>query len=244
MFGNTIRKALVALALLAGVTLGLRTDAHSQTFSLFRESTRHPDMIVWGFGGGVNDNFARGTFTPPGASGQYLQGDYAAPEAHLLMEIPISTNFMFSPRVTYSHMGSVMHETDGGDAVPLNQNISVNYQILGADALLKYSIGDLYIIGGAGVAAAVKHSIAVGSNNLEDASRSGVSIPGTPEVIGIGQAGLGYDIPVRTNRMWISPEVTFNMPFVNLATNDASAGTLHLNTLSSRLSMKFSLGQP
>lgn len=243
MFGKTIRKALIALALLAGVTMGLRTDAQSQTFSLFRESTRHPDVITWGFGGGVNDNFARGTYTPSGASGQYLKGDYAAPEAHVLAEIPISTNFMFSPRVTYSHMGSILHETDGGTEVPINQQIAVNYQALSADALLKYSIGDLYILGGAGVAASVKRSIAVGSNSLEDASRSGVAMPGVPEVIGIGQAGLGYDIPVMTHRMWVSPEVTFNMPFVSLARNDETAGFLHLNTLSSRISMKFTLGQ-
>jgi hypothetical protein len=65
-------------------------------------------------------------------------------------------------------------------------------------------------------------------------------MPNVPLVIPSATAGLGFDIPVRTNEMWISPEVTYSVPLMNLAqgTND---GSLSINTLTTKISAKFAI---
>jgi hypothetical protein len=69
---------------------------------------------------------------------------------------------------------------------------------------------------------------------------SNQEMPNVPLVIPSATAGLGFDIPVRHNEMWISPEVTYSVPLMNLAQGSGD-GSLGIQTVTTKISAKFAI---
>lgn len=250
MLSKTLRTALGALAIAACSTLGMNT-VHAQTAMSSEPSTdltsrfysvpENSSRLVWGVGGGMNANMGYGDYHPAGSTATGTRnGTDFQPEAHLLLEVPVANNLAFSPRISYNNLSTKLNRQSG--STMSSGDVSVAYQTLGLDALLKYNIAGsgAYIMGGAGVAEAVKRSYQVGTSNTDQAAFSNQQMPNVPYIIPSATAGLGFDIPVRTNEMWISPEVTYSVPLMNLAQGSGD-GSLGIQTVTTKVSAKFAI---
>ncbi len=63
-----------------------------------------------------------------------------------------------------------------------------------------------------------------------------------PELMVSAMAGAGYDIPLTTDsKVWLTPELTYNVQLKSLAQGD-NDGDLRVNTIASKITLKFGLG--
>lgn len=240
MFMNSIRKTLGAVALAAVVTLGVSTTSQAQQVS------EHSDHFAIGIGGGVNTNMANGTFDPTNSGSTfYREGDYQAPSFHVMAEIPLADRITFQPRVSYNDYSSVLDDNGRGVTIDRGDFVGYSYKTIGADLLMKVKINSgFHALAGGSISKSIENRVARGVDNITAASRSQQSMPDAPEFYSLLTAGAGYDIDLSGGgrSMWITPEVTFNRPLVNLA-QGGSDGNLGTMTLASKVSLKFGLDQ-
>lgn len=232
---KSLRATLAAAALIAFGTF-TTVDAQAQ---MFGDRGREERMTI-GVGGGVNSNFGSGDFE----TNEFRRGSWHAPEFHVSAEIPVSQNISISPRVTYNDFSTRLNHSQT-EALPEARSTSMELRTIGGELLGKYSVvGGLHLLGGAGVAGVFERKMVSGSSVVAEARTSGSydEMASTSDVLVSGIVGAGYDIPVIEGSMWVSPEVTYNVPLHGYARNEAD-GNLRINSLQSKATLKIALGQ-
>lgn len=240
MFRNSIRSFIAAAAIAVASFVGT-SDASAQIMR--DEEVSRPQEVTFGVGGGLNLNMAGGDFNPmQTGAGSYGVGDYHAPSFHAELEVPVTSNLRIAPRIAYNDFSSVIDDDASGNTVAASDTRAYSYRTVGADLLAKYSVMDgLHLIGGGNVSVSTKRSYAMGVDNIQAASAS-MSEMDAPELFVSAMAGAGYDIPLTTDsKVWLTPEVTYNVPLKSLAQGD-NDGDLRVNTLASKITLKFGLG--
>jgi hypothetical protein len=240
MFKRSIRSFFAAAAIAIASFIGT-VDASAQ---IMRDDVvERPQEITVGIGGGLNLNMAGGDFNPmQTGAGSYGVGDYHTPSFHAELEVPVTSNLRLAPRVSYNDFSSVIDDDASGNTVAQQDMRAYSYKTIGADMLAKYSVLDgLHLIGGGNVSVTTKRSYAMGVDNVQAASASEASMD-APNLMVSAMAGAGYDIKLTTDsKVWLTPEVTYNVPLKSLAQGD-NDGDLRVNTLASKITLKFGLG--
>ncbi|MFI5263061.1 MAG: OmpA family protein [Candidatus Kapaibacterium sp.] len=199
-------------------------------------SVSWPHKLTLGVGGGVNGNFANGPYNIDQNS--YDHGFGLGPEAHVLLEIPVSDHFMLVPRVSYNVLSAAF--TDGAAAIagaPLLTNFAYDLHNLGVELIAKIAIDRFHFIVGPSVSAIIKKTYAHGNQSAADASAT--EIPGNRTAFASLGGGVGYDAPLNTkNTLWLTPEIFYAYPLTNLAED---GNTLHTSTLRGAMSLKFDI---
>jgi hypothetical protein len=238
---KSIRK-IVALAAIALASFATTTTADAQIMR-DRDASTSPHEITFGVGGGLNLNMAGGDFNPmqTGPSG-YGVGDYHTPSFHAELEVPVTSNLRGAARVTYNDFSSVIDDDASGNTVAAEDMRAFSYRTVGTDLMAKYTVIDnLHLIGGGNVSISTKRSYAMGQDNVQAASASQSEMD-APELFISAMAGAGYDIPLtQDSKVWLTPEVTYNVPLKSLAQGD-NDGDLRVNTIASKITLKFGLG--
>lgn len=233
---NTIAAASLALASIIAPSV---SDAQ-----IMRTEITQPSQMTIGFGGGINLNMANGDFNPMATGpGSYGRGDYHTPSFHAELEVPVSEALRIAPRLSYNDFSSVLDDDGQGNTVSMSDSRAFSYRTVGADLLLKYGVIEgLHLMGGGNVSVSVKRSYSTGVDNVQAASASSSEM-NAPELFASAIGGVGYDLPLTTDaKVWITPEVTYNVPLKSLAQGD-SDGDLRVNTLASKITLKFGLGE-
>ena len=236
---KSIRK-MIAIAAVALASFATTADAQIMREEMGSSSPRE---ITFGVGGGLNLNMAGGDFNPmQSGPGSYGVGDYHTPSFHAELEAPIAGDLRGAIRASYNDFSSVIDDDASGNTVDRSEMRAFSYRTVGADLLAKYSVIDnLHLIGGGNVSVSTKRSYAMGVDNVQAASAS-MSEMDAPELYISAMAGAGYDIPLTTDsKVWLTPEVTYNIPLKSLAQGD-NDGDLRVNTLASKITLKFGLG--
>jgi len=224
--------AMFAVASFAVFSMSTSADAQ-----MFSTQPTEPQAITLGVGGGVNTNMAFGTFNPSGGSG-YMKGNWETPTFHISGEFPVAKDLMISPRLSYNDFSSVLDNNAADQRVPESQMIGYAYKTVGADLLLKYSFaGPAHLLVGVNASKSVQRRVATGNHEIAAAYQSNDGLPNSTQFYSAIEGGLGYDIPVSTGKAWITPEVTYAIPFMNISTG--STGDLRVNTLTTRITLKF-----
>jgi hypothetical protein len=235
-------RSYIAAAAIAIASIATTTDVNAQIMRSEDASTS-PREMTFGVGGGVNLNMAGGDFNPmqTGPS-SYGVGDYHTPSFHAELEVPITSNLRGAARVSYNDLSSVIDDDASGNTVAQSDMRAFSYRTVGTDLMAKYTVIDnLHLIGGGNVSISTKRSYAMGQDNVQAASASQSEMD-APELMISAMAGAGYDIPLTTDsKVWLTPEVTYNLPLKSLAQGD-NDGDLRVNTLASKITLKFGLG--
>lgn len=234
-------RSIIAATAIAVASFTATTDASAQIMR--DEVSTSPQEITFGIGGGLNLNMAGGDFNPmQSGPSSYGVGDYHTPSFHAELEVPVTSALRGAARVTYNDFSSVIDDDASGNTVAESDMRAFSYRTLGTDLMAKYTVIDnLHLIGGGNVSIATKRSYAMGVDNVLAASAS-MSEMDAPELFISAMAGAGYDIPLTTDsKVWLTPEVTYNIPLKSLAQGD-NDGDLRVNTLASKITLKFGLG--
>jgi hypothetical protein len=234
-------RGFIAAAAIAVASLTATTDAGAQIMR--DEANSAPHEVTFGVGGGLNLNMAGGDFNPMQTGpASYGVGDYHTPSFHAELELPVTTNLRVAQRVTYNDFSSVIDDDASGNTVAAQDMRAFSYKTIGTDLLAKYTvISNLHLIGGGNLSISTKRSYAMGVDNVQAASASSSEMD-APELYISAMAGAGYDIPLTTDsKVWLTPEVTYNVPLKSLAQGD-NDGDLRVNTIASKVTLKFGLG--
>src|SRR5437016_2763800 len=106
MLSHLIRKTTgaLAIAILAFAMLAPNSYAQKGGTGVNNDGVTWPTSFTLGLGGAANDNWnGSGGYNPIDGAPLFTQSQgFAAPELHILAEIPIATNLMFAPRIAYN----------------------------------------------------------------------------------------------------------------------------------------------
>ena len=234
-------KKLIGISTLALVaTAGLTNHAMAQKggTGVMNGEVTWPTSFTLMVGGQANDNFQGNGAFDPGNGNSYTQSHgLANPEFHIGAEIPIASNMMFVPRLSYNDYSVRWDNAQGGVGAPL----AVSYLALGADLLFKYSLNSFHILAGGNVSTPVKATQAT-SYTIEAATQSTQTIPDKSNIIASLKGGLGYDIPLNgSNTIWLTPEAMYTYPITNFVQPPTHGSELFVTSLSGGASLKFSL---
>jgi hypothetical protein len=230
---KSLRATLAAAVIAFGSFVGT-SDADAQ---MFGDRGREERSTI-GIGGGVNSNFGSGDFE----TSEFRRGSWHAPEFHIAGEIPVTQSFSVSPRVVYNDFSTRLNHNMSGELSEA-RSTSMEIRTIGGELLGKYSVvGGLHLLGGAGVNGVFERKMVTGSNSVSEARTAGSydDMASTSDFLVSGILGAGYDIPVVENSIWVTPEVTYNVPLHGYARNEAD-GNLRINSLQSKATLKFAL---
>lgn len=230
---KSLRATLAAAIIAFGSFIGT-SDADAQ---MFGERGREERATI-GIGGGINSNFGSGDFE----TSEFRRGSWHAPEFHIAGEIPVSQNFSVSPRVVYNDFSTRLNNSQSGE-LDASRSTSMEIRTIGGELLGKYSVvGGLHMLGGAGLNGVFERKMISGSNSVPAARRTGSfdEMSSTADYLVSGIIGAGYDLPVVEGSMWITPEVTYNVPLHGYARSDGD-GNLRINSLQSKATLKMAL---
>lgn len=264
MLLKSLRRIVGASALALVATAGLSLNAFAQKGGdgVLNDEVSWPTSFTLGFGGAANMNFnGSGAFNPdetlyPGYSWTQSHG-YAAPEIHILAEIPIAKNLMFAPRIAYNDysvefdnaatIGTTTTSIGGGD-----HGLAVSMPVIGADILFKWALSNFHLMAGANLSTPLaKQQYYVGQpgpnmtkpgNGQADAI--GTDLPNAASFLAGLKGGLGYDIPLNMKHtIWLTPEAfyTYSVTDYQQAHNSFE---LFPVTLTGGASLKFALNGP
>jgi len=230
---KSLRATLAAAVIAFGSFVGM-SDADAQ---MFGERGRE-ERVTIGIGGGINSNFGSGDFE----TSEFRRGSWHAPEFHVAGEIPLTQDFSVSPRVVYNDFSTRLNNSQTGE-LSADRSTSMEIRTIGGELLGKYSVvGGLHLLGGAGVNGIFERKMITGSNSVPEARQTGSydAMATTSDVLVSGIIGAGYDIPVIEGSMWVTPEVSYNVPLHGYARNEAD-GNLRINSLQSKATLKMAL---
>ncbi|MDP4235126.1 MAG: OmpA family protein, partial [Bacteroidota bacterium] len=194
-----------------------------------------PHKLTLGVGGGVDGNFAKGAYALD--QNTYENGSGLGPEAHLLLEIPISSHFMIVPRVSYNVISAAFTDGVAAAGAPHLANFAYDVHNLGGELLAKIAINRFHFLVGPSFSAIIKKTYAHGDQTAAD--NSATELPGNKTGFATLGGGIGYDAPLNTkNSLWLTPELFYSYPLSNLAPDGNS---LHTSTLRGSLSLKFDI---
>jgi outer membrane protein OmpA-like peptidoglycan-associated protein len=209
----------------------------------------YPQKLTLVIGGGLNWNMADGPYRPLGVAPtlapntlEAKQGDYNTPEFHIGLEIPVTSGFMFTPRLNYNDLSSVLDDAGTPGTVDPATEVGYAYRTVGLDLLGKITFGNFHLLVGPNIGIPVKNSYAVGADNVQQASTSTTEMPEIPALWASIGGGAGYDIPLtpEAKKVWLTPEVMFHYPLTNLSGNEF--GDLVVKQLRGAVSLKFDIG--
>ncbi len=243
MFIKNLRRLIGTAALaLSALVATAPQNATAQT-----TEGNYPQRLTLVIGGGLNWNMADGPYNPDGhvpAPNTVMpkQGDYNTPEFHLGLEIPIVSGFMFSPRLNYNDLSSVLDDAGVPGDVDDANNLAYAYRTFGLDLLGKITFGNFHLLVGPNIGMPVKKSFSRGQRTVQAASASTVEMPDVPGLWASIGGGAGYDIPLTpiAKKVWLTPEVMFHYPLTNLS-GDAT-GDLIVKQFRGAVSLKFDIG--
>lgn len=228
-------------SLLAGLAALLLTiTATAQMRTTTGDEATWPSHVTFGVGAGANLNFAMGDYTIDGNT--YSTGIGAGPAFYLLLEVPLATDWMLVPRLSYNNLSARF--TDGSPGVfPAGSgatgsatDLAVNVQSLGADLLGKYSFSAFHVLFGPHVGKMISKSYAHGTSSA--AASSNTDLPGTADIFASLGLGFGLDLPINArNTVWLTPEIFGSYPLTDLGNNS----TLNIITVRGGLALKFDL---
>lgn len=255
MFNKNFRRLIGT----AAIALSALVLAAPQNASAQNDEGNYPQKLTLVIGGGLNWNMADGPYTPdinnpaitPGftpAAGSVMpkQGEYNTPEFHIGLEIPVASGFMFSPRLNYNDLSSVLDDagepSSPSGTVPEANMLGYAYRTVGLDLLGKITFGGFHLLVGPNVGIKVKNSFARGIDNVQAASTSQTEMPESPALWASIGGGAGYDIPLTpiAKKVWLTPEVMFHYPLTNLSGNEF--GDLIVKQFRGAVSLKFDIG--
>lgn len=234
---NIIRSLLLTVALLLAVSASAQMSPETVDETV---TPTWPQHLTFGVGAGANINFAMGDYTIDGNT--YSSGIGAGPAFFLLLEVPLASNWMIVPRLSYNNLSARF--TDGTPATSLSSpqvvpgnvasDLAANVQTIGADILGKYSFSNFHIVFGPHLGSMISKTAAHGSSS--DASSSSTDLPGAPSLFASLGAGVGYDIPINDqNSVWLTPEVFASYPLSDLG----GSSSLGLATIRAGIALKF-----
>jgi outer membrane protein OmpA-like peptidoglycan-associated protein len=218
----------------------------------------YPQKLTLVIGGGLNWNMADGPYTPDQnnpnvpqftqAPGSLMpkQGEYNTPEFHIGLEIPVTSGFMFSPRLNYNDLSAVLDDTGepntASGTVPDANALSYAYRTVGLDLLGKITFGNFHLLVGPNIGIPVKNSFARGQRTVQASSASTQEMPDVPALWASIGGGAGYDIPLtpEAHKVWLTPEVMFHYPLTNLSGD--TYGDLIVKQFRGAVSLKFDIG--
>lgn len=264
MLLKSLRRIVGAAALALVATAALSPNAFAQKGGdgVLNDGVTWPTSFTLGFGGAANMNWnGSGSFNPdeglyPGYSWTKSHG-YAAPEIHILAEIPIAKNLMFAPRIAYNDysvefdnaaaIGTTTTGVGAGD-----HGLAVSMPVIGTDLLFKWALSNFHIMAGANLStplAKQQYYVGQAGPNMTkpgngQADANGVDLPNAAGFLAALKGGLGYDIPLNTkNTIWLTPEAfyTYSVTDYQQAHNGFE---LFPVTLSGGASLKFALNGP
>ena len=231
-------------------------NACAQTGGTSSDTTQvtWPHTLTLGFGGAGNLNWqisgTAGTgnsVDPDGMYGYTQSTPQFKPEFHIMAEIPISSNWMFAPRIAFNSLGlnwknasstSPTASVAPNPAVPLNLSISD----IGVDVLMKYVFSNFHLLGGFNLSVPIEAMSYDHGTGTTPAGTTG-NLPTYSKFLAGLKVGAGYDIPLNAgNSIWMTPEVFFTYPLTDYASN--AGFTTYPATLSVGVTVKFGLGNP
>jgi hypothetical protein len=230
-------KSLRATLAAAVIAMGSLISVSSADAQMFGDRGREERWSI-GLGGGVNSNFGSGEFE----TGEFRRGSWHTPEFHIAAEIPVTQGLTVSPRVVYNDFSTRLNNNMDGE-LSADRSTSMEIRTIGGEVLGKVGVvGGLHLLGGAGVNGVFERKMVSGSNVVAEARTDGSfdEMSSTSDFLVSGIIGAGYDIPVVEGSMWVTPEVTYNVPLHGYARSD-SDGDLRINTLQSKATLKFAL---
>lgn len=241
MLFKNLRRLIGAAALaLTATVAAVPHDATAQT-----ADANYPQDLTLVIGGGLNWNMADGPYRPTGAAPatglEAKRGDYNTPEFHLGLEIPVTSGFMFTPRLNYNDLSAVLDDDGNGTTVPAPNMVGYAYRTVGLDLLGKITFGGFHLLVGPNVGVPIKKSYAMGVDNVQAASTSTTEMPDVAALWASIGAGAGYDIPLtpESANVWLTPEIMFHYPLVNLGAGQGS--DLRVSQLRGAISLKFDI---
>ena len=248
MFIKNLRRLIGTAAIaLSALVASAPQNATAQT-----TEGNYPQKLTLVIGGGLNWNMADGPYQPytapetsfpTPADGMLAakQGDYNTPEFHIGLEIPVASGFMFSPRLNYNDLSSVMDDAGTPGTVDPNTMVGYAYRTVGLDLLGKITFGNFHLLVGPNIGIKVKNSYARGADNVQAASTSQLEMPKSPALWASIGGGAGYDIPLtpEAKKVWLTPEVMFHYPLTNLSDG---FGDLIVKQFRGAVSLKFDIG--
>jgi hypothetical protein len=230
-------KSLRATLAAAVIAMGSLISVSSADAQMFGDRGREEHMSI-GLGGGVNSNFGSGDFE----TSEFRRGSWHAPEFHVAGEIPVTQGLTISPRVVYNDFSTRLDNNMAGKLSD-DRSTSMEIRTIGGELLGKVGVvGGLHLLGGAGVNGVFERKMVSGSSAVAEARANGSydQMSTTSDFLVSGIVGAGYDIPVVEGSMWVTPEVTYNVPLHGYARNEAD-GNLRINSLQSKATLKFAL---
>lgn len=238
-----ITAGAVAFAFLAIALSAPNSFAQKGGTGIMNNEVTWPTTFTLGFGAAANDNWnGSGGYNPePGPLFTQSSG-LAAPEFHILAEIPIASNLMFAPRIAYNDYS--VHWDGIGSVAPSNLGLQISEAVLGADLLFKYALSNFHIMAGANLSTPLHMRYAYGSN-ISDASNPGTNVPNEAKFLAGLKGGIGYDIPLNANNtIWLTPEAFYTYSVTNYVHNNPPSDEFFPVTLSGGASLKFALAGP
>jgi len=256
----TLGAALLALAMIAA------PNAHAQKGGdgVNNDKVSWPTSFTLGLGAAANDNWnGSGDANPnptdyPGYAWSKSHG-YAAPEFHILAEIPIASNMMFAPRIAYNDYSLEFdNATSIGTPTAVNPSggdhgLAFSLPVIGTDLLFKYALSNFHIMAGANLStplAAPRYYVGpAGANATKpgngQADAIGTDVPDFAKFLAGLKGGLGYDIPLNPskNTIWLTPEAFFTYSLTDYQ-QVHNGHELFPVTLSGGASLKFALNGP
>ncbi|HZK76204.1 MAG TPA: OmpA family protein [Candidatus Kapabacteria bacterium] len=243
-YSTRLTAGAVAFAFLAIALSTPNSFAQKGGTGIMNNEVTWPTTFTLGFGAAANDNWNGSGGYNPDPSGQLFtqSSGLAAPEFHILAEIPIAQNLMFAPRIAYNDY-SVQWKGIGAVA-PENAGLVISETVLGADLLFKYALSNFHIMAGANLSTPLHMRYAYGSN-ISDASNPGTGVPNESKFLAGLKGGLGYDIPLNgNNTIWLTPEVFYTYSVTNYVHNTPATDEFFPVTLTGGASLKFALAGP
>lgn len=245
MFIKNLRRLIGAAALaLAATVVAVPQNTSAQNRM---DEGNYPQKLTLVIGGGLNWNMADGPYNPdnyidPLDRAMPKQGDYNLPEFHLGLEIPVADGFMFTPRLNYNDLSSVMDDDGVSTNVVQENMLAYAYRAVGLDLLGKITFGGFHLLVGPNIGVPVENNYERGADNVSDASTNGSEMPDMPAMWASIGGGAGYDIPLtpESHKVWLTPEVMFHYPLTNLSGNEF--GDLIVKQLRGAVSLKFDIG--
>jgi outer membrane protein OmpA-like peptidoglycan-associated protein len=141
-----------------------------------------------------------------------------------------------------------------GTTAPENAGLVISESYIGADLLVKWSLSNFHLMGGANLGTPVHDPWYAYDTRIEaatqDPATAHTAVPNFAKFIAGLKGGLGYDIPLNTkNTIWLTPEAFFTYSLTNYSqVPGASASNpkdeYYPVTLTGGASLKFALAGP
>jgi len=245
MFIKNLRRLIGAAAIALAATVA--TVPQNASAQNTMDEGNYPQKLTLVVGGGVNWNMTDGpynpdNFVPPTGTLEAKQGDYMRPEFHLGLEIPVADGFMFSPRLNYNDLSSVLDDAGTPGTVDESSYLAYAYQSVGLDLLGKITFGGFHLLVGPNIGVPVQNNYLRGEDEVGQAASDGAEMPDMPALWASIGGGAGYDIPLtpESHKVWLTPEVMFHYPLTNLSGSEF--GDLIVKQFRGAMSLKFDIG--